>query len=168
MGRRTIMIEYATLENVSKVVLFETFMKTADNFRIKDEANLDMFCEMLLERDYDPAISVGAFDTETGEMVSFVLNSILKDDKKTAYDILTGTVPDYRRKGISRAIFEKVKTILKEKQVELYTTEVKRNNTIAWNLYQSLGFEIKKEVVTIINTPHGSREVEQYEIMMKI
>lgn len=84
------------------------------------------------------------------------------------YDILTGTVPDCRRKGISRAIFEKVKTILKEKQVELYTTEVKRNNTIAWNLYQSLGFEIKKEVVTIINTPHGSREVEQYEIMMKI
>ena len=76
------MLEYATLENVSKVVLFETFMKTADNFRIKDEANLDMFCEMLLERDYDPAISVGAFDTETGEMVSFVLNSILKNDKK--------------------------------------------------------------------------------------
>ena len=70
--------------------------------------------------------------------------------------------------GISRAIFEKVKIILKEKQVELYATEVKRNNTIAWNLYQSLGFEIKKEVVTIINTPHGSREVEQYEIMMKI
>jgi len=162
------MIEYSTMENVSKEVLFETFMKTADSFRIKDEVTLDMFCEMLSERDYDPAISVGAFDTETGELVSFVLNSILKNDKKTAYDILTGTIPNYRRMGISRAIFGKVKVLLKEKQVELYTTEVKRNNTIAWNLYQSIGFEIKKEVVTIIKTPNGNREVEQYEIIWKI
>ncbi len=101
------------MENVSKEMLFDTFMKTADNFQIKDEVNLDMFCEMLIEHDYDPTISVGAFDTETGEFVSFVLNSILKNDKKTAYDILTGTIPDYRRMGISRAIFDKVKILLK-------------------------------------------------------
>lgn len=162
------MIKYSTMEKVSKEVLFETFMKTADSFRIKDEVNLDMFCEMLIEHDYDPTISIGAFDTGTGELVSFVLNSILKNDKKTAYDILTGTIPNYRRMGISRAIFDKVKILLKEKQVELYTTEVKRNNTIAWNLYKSIGFEIKKEVVTIIKTPYGNREVEQYEIIMKI
>lgn len=73
------------MENVSKEMLFDTFMKTADN-------------------------------------------------------LLTDTIPDYRRMGISRAIFDK----LKKKQVKLYTTEVKRNNTIAWNLYQSIGFEIKR------------------------
>lgn len=162
------MIEYSTMENVSKEALFEAFMKTADSFRMKDEVNLDMFCEMLIEHDYDPTISIGAFDTETGELVSFVLNSILKNDKKTAYDILTGTIPNYRRMGISRAIFDRVKILLKEKKVELYTTEVKRNNTIAWNLYQSIGFEIKKEVVTIIKTQNGNREVEQYEIIMKL
>lgn len=50
------MIEYSTLENISKEVLFEAFMKTADSFRIKNEAHLDMFCEMLMEHDYDPAI----------------------------------------------------------------------------------------------------------------
>ena len=162
------MIKYSTMENVSKDMLFETFMKTADGFQIKDEVNLNTFCEMLIEHDYDPTISVGAFDTETGKLVSFVLNSILKNDMRTAYDILTGTIPDYRRKGISKAIFDKVKILLKERQVELYTTEVKRNNTIAWNLYQSIGFEIKKEIVTTIKTPKGIRQVEQYEIVMKI
>jgi len=162
------MVKYSTLENISKEVLFETFMKTADGFKMKEEVDLDMFCEMLVERDYDPAISIGAFDIDTEELVSFVLNSILKDNEKVAYDILTGTVPEYRRMGIAREIFNKVKTLLKEKQIELYTTEVKRNNIIAWNLYQSIGFEIEKEVITTIKTSYGSRQVEQYEIVMKI
>lgn len=64
------MIKYATLENVSTEVLFETTMKTANGGRITKEADLEMFSEMLKERDYDPTISVGAFDTETGEYVS--------------------------------------------------------------------------------------------------
>ena len=104
----------------------------------------------------------------TRDKICLLYTSILKNDMRTAYDILTGTIPDYRRKGISKAIFDKVKILLKERQVELYTTEVKRNNTIAWNLYQSIGFEIKKEIVTTIKTPKGIRQVEQYEIVMKI
>lgn len=58
------MIKYSTLENVSNKVLFETTMKTSNGGRITKEANLEMFSDMLKERDYDPAISVGAFDTE--------------------------------------------------------------------------------------------------------
>lgn len=162
------MIKYSTLENVSNKVLFETTMKTSNGGRITKEANLEMFSDMLKERDYDPAISVGAFDTETGECVSLVLNSILKDKDNTAYDIVTGTIPEYRRMGIARTIFEKVKELLKEKGIEIYTTETKRNNTIAQNMYRSLGFEITKEVVTTLTTPYGSREVEQYELVMKL
>ena len=102
------MIIYSTLENVSNEVLFETNMKTASE-RLKKEVNLDKFCEMLREQDYDPTISVGAFDTET-----------------------------------------------------------KRDNLIAQSMYRSLGFEITKEVVTTLKTPYGSREVEQYELVMKL
>ena len=161
------MIKYSTLENVSNEVLYETNLKTMSE-RLKKEVNLDRFCEMLREQDYDPTISVGAFDTETGECVSLVLNSIRKDKEKTAYDIITCTIPEYRRMGIARTIFEKVKVLLKERGIEIYTTETKRDNFIAQNMYRSLGFEIKGEVVTTLKTLNGSRQVEQYEVVMKL
>jgi len=161
------MIKYSTLENVSNEVLFETNLKTMSE-RLKREVNLDMFCKMLREQDYDPAISVGAFDTDTGECVSLVLNSILKDKEKTAYDIVTCTIPEYRRRGIARTIFEKVKVLLRERGIEIYTTETKRDNVIAQSMYQSLGFEITNEVVTTLKTLTGSRKVEQVEVVMKL
>lgn len=161
------MIKYSTLENVSYEALFETNLKTMSE-RLKQEVNLDKFCEMLREQDYDPAISVGAFDTETGECVSLVLNCVLKDKEKTAYDIITCTIPEYRRLGIARTIFEKVKVLLKERGIEIYTTETKRDNFIAQNMYRSLGFEITNEVVTTLKTLNGSRQVEQYEVVMRL
>ena len=161
------MITYTTLENVSGEVLFETNRKTMSE-RLKKEVDLDKFCEMLREHDYDPAISVGAFDTETGECVSLVLNCILKDKEKTAYDIITCTIPEYRRRGIARTIFEKVKVLLRERGIEIYTTETKRDNVIAQSMYRSLGFEITNEVVTTLKTLAGSRQVEQVEVVMKL
>ena len=161
------MIKYSTLENVSNEVLFETNLKTMSE-RLKREVNLDMFCKMLREQDYDPTISVGAFDTDTGECVSLVLNSILKDKEKTAYDIITCTIPEYRRRGIARTIFEKVKVLLRERGIEIYTTETKRDNIIAQSMYRSLGFEITNEVVTTLKTLTGSRQVEQVEVVMKL
>ena len=161
------MIKYSTLESVSNEVLFETNLKTMSE-RLKKEVNLDRFCEMLREQDYDPTISVGAFDTETGECVSLVLNSILKDKEKTACDIITCTIPEYRRRGIAKTIFEKVKVLLKERGIEIYTTETKRDNVIAQSMYRSLGFEITNEVVTTLKTLTGSRQVEQVEVVMKL
>ena len=108
------MITYTTLETVSYEAIYNAFMKAFVGFRIVTEATYESFCEMLAEQNYDATISKGAFDSEIGELVSFVLNSILRDDTQTAYDILTGTIPEYRRKGISRIIFEKVKELLKQ------------------------------------------------------
>lgn len=162
------MIKYATLENVSNKELFRAFMQSFQGFRITTETTYESFSEMLVERNYDPKISIGAFDTETDELVSYVLNSILEKDVKTAYDILTGTIPDYRRQGISKTIFEKIKILLRQKEVKLYTTEVLKTNPDALKLYLSVGFSIKNEVVNVIKTPMGSREVYEYEIVMSI
>lgn len=161
------MIQYTTLENVSYEVLYETNLKTMSD-RLKKDVNLDIFCEMLKEQGYDPTISVGAFDTETGECVSLVLNSILKDREKTAYDIITCTIPEYRRRGIARAIFERVIAILRERGIETYTTETKRSNLVAQSMYRALGFEITNEVETTLKTLDGSRQVEQYEVVLRL
>lgn len=162
------MIRYSTLENVSNEVLFKAFMQSFQGFRITTETTYESFSEMLAERNYDATISIGAFDTETGELVSYVLNSTLERETKTAYDILTGTIPNYRRQGISRTIFEKMKILLQQKEVKLYTTEVLKTNLGALELYLSVGFTIKNEVVNVIKTPKGSREIFEYEIVMRI
>ena len=162
------MIRYCTLENVPNIILFEAFMKSFQGFRITTETTYESFSEMLLERDYDATISIGAFDTETGELVSYVLNSILDRDIKTVYDVLTGTIPNYRRQGISRTIFEKTKILLQQNEVKVYTTEVLKTNPNALALYLSVGFAIKDEVVNVIRTPKGNREVYEYEIVMSI
>lgn len=162
------MIRYSTLENVSNEVLFKAFMQSFQGFRITTETTYESFSEMLAERNYDATISIGAFDTETGELVSYVLNSTLERETKTAYDILTGTIPNYRRQGISRTIFEKMKILLQQEEVKLYTTEVLKTNLGALELYLSVGFTIKNEVVNVIKTPKGSREIFEYEIVMRI
>jgi len=162
------MIRYSTLEKVSNEILFEAFMLSFQGFRITNETTYESFSEMLAERNYDATISIGAFDTETGELVSYVLNSILERNEKTAYDILTGTLPNYRRQGISRTIFEKLKILLRQNEVKKYTTEVLKTNLGALELYLSVGFTIKNEVVNVIKTPKGNREVIEYEIIMNI
>lgn len=162
------MITYTTLENISYKTLYDSFMKAFVGFRIVKEADYKTFSEMLDAQNYDPGISVGAFDAETGELVSFVLNSIKENDNETAYDILTGTIPNYRRLGISSNIFAKIKEILKQNHVKIYTTEVLKDNSAALNLYLSQGFEIQGEVIKVIKIPNGSREVNEYKIGLKI
>lgn len=162
------MITYTTLETISYQTLYNAFMQAFNGFRITTEADYTTFCEMLKEKSYAPAISIGAFDSETGELVSFVLNSILSDNSKIAYDILTGTIPEYRRKGIAKNIFSKVKNILRENGIKLYTTEVLKSNSNALQLYLSIGFEIKGDIINTIKVPNGIREVVEYEIILKL
>ena len=162
-------ISYAQLENVPTKVLYEANLKTMNpNSLLKKEVNPEMFDELLDSHGYDPSVSVAAFDEDTGECVGMVLNGIRKDRRNTAYDILTCTIPEYRRMGIAKTIFEKVIPLLKEKGFTTYTTETKRTNLIAQNMYRSIGFEITKEVVTTLKTQDGTREVEQYELVMKL
>lgn len=90
------MIKYSTLENVSNEVLFDTNWKTMSE-RLKKEVNLERFCEMLREQDYDPTISVGAFDTETkrdnliAQSMYRSLGFEIKDEVVTTLKTLNGS-----------------------------------------------------------------------------
>ncbi len=69
---------------------------------------------------------------------------------------------------ISYTTLEKVKSVLIQKDVKVYTTEVLKSNLGALELYLSVGFAINAEVVKTIKTPKGSREVCEYEIIMNL
>lgn len=88
--------------------------------------------------------SFGAFDGD--KMVGFTVNGIGDwRGKLTAYDAGTGVIPAYRRKGISRRMFEYILPFLRERQIRQYLLEVIVENKPALELYKSLDFQIERE-----------------------
>ncbi len=99
---------------------------------------------MLLRRGMRPELSFGAF--ADGRIVSFILNGIgLYDGKLTAYDTGTGTLPEYRGRGLTDQIFAHSLTPLREAGVETYLLEVLTHNIPAVKIYERQGFEIARE-----------------------
>jgi Acetyltransferases len=113
---------------------------------------------MLTRRGFAPELSFGAFDN--GKLVAFTLNGIGNfNGNKTAYDTGTGTIKDYRGKGIASKIFTYSMPFLKDAGISQYLLEVLQHNTNAVSVYQKLGFEVSREFcyfkqnATEVNTP---------------
>lgn len=100
---------------------------------------------MLKRRGFDPNLSFAAFDNKN-DIIAFTLNGIgTFNGIPTAYDTGTGTLKDYRGKGIATKIFEHSIPYLKEKNIKQYLLEVLQHNTNAVSVYKNLGFEITRE-----------------------
>lgn len=159
------MYRYLTLENVTNELLCDTFLEAFQGFPILSKTDIDDFNTLLKSNEYDPVLSVGAFNADTNELVAFVLNSITNEENEpAAYSILTGTKPVYRRRGIASHLFKKSKEILRQKGVTRYCTEVLVNNVAALHFYQAQGFEIKNRVMTLVPSKEGAEQVLQYAI----
>jgi ribosomal protein S18 acetylase RimI-like enzyme len=101
---------------------------------------------MLRRRGFDPLLSFAAFDDNTGNIAAFTLNGIgIFGGEVTAYDTGTGTLPDYRGKGLAARIFETSLPHLKEAGVGQYLLEVLQHNEAAISVYRRLGFEVSRE-----------------------
>ena len=79
-------------------------------------------------------------------MVGATMNAVgYWNDVATVHDAGTGVVPEYRRKGVSRGMFEHIIPQLEENGFARYSLEVIIGNDAAFKLYQGLGFEITRE-----------------------
>ncbi len=104
----------------------------------------DEYKKMLVRRGYNPSLSFGAFDGD--RLVSFVLNGIWEwNGKKTAYDTGTGTILEYRGKGLVKNIFIESIPYLKKAGVKQCLLEVLDNNDKAIKIYKNLGFKVERE-----------------------
>jgi acetyltransferase, GNAT family protein len=63
----------------------------------------------------------------------------------TAYDTGTGTLPEYRGRGLAASVFEHSIPFLKAKGIQQYLLEVLQHNTKAVSVYRKLGFEVTRE-----------------------
>jgi ribosomal protein S18 acetylase RimI-like enzyme len=136
---------YSTLENTSVQTLFLAFLEAFDDSPSTKNVSIESFQNMLQIRGYIPNISLGAFEKSSHILAGFILNGFRTwNGKRTVYDILSGTVPLYRRQGIGNTLFEKLKILLRQKYAEQYLTEVKKENATALALYKKQGFKIRR------------------------
>ena len=99
---------------------------------------------MLKRRGFYPNLSIAAFEGD--EIVAFTLNGIGDFNLvPTAYDTGTGTLLEYRGKGLATKIFEYSIPFLKEAGIKQYLLEVLQHNTKAVSVYRKLGFEVSRE-----------------------
>lgn len=99
---------------------------------------------MLRRRGADFNLSAGAFSG--GNLVSFIFNGIGEfNGLPTAYDTGTGTVPDFRGRGLTDRIFSDSLPALRAAGVRQYLLEVLTHNVPAVKIYTRQGFEIARE-----------------------
>ncbi len=83
--------------------------------------------------------TVGSLDN--GRLVGFTLNGFGDwNGRPTAYDAGTGVIPAYRRRGLSRAMFDMMTPIFRASGIEQFLLEVVTTNSGAIDLYEKLGF----------------------------
>lgn len=140
------MVDYRTLEGTEIEVIHESFVSAFSDYSVKIDMPLSKFQNMLKRRGFVPKISMGAF--KDGKLIGFILNCLRDwDGVPTAYDNGTGVIPEYRKQGITKNLFNRLLDVLKDKNISRYLLEVIQSNTPAFNLYKSQGFEITRSFI---------------------
>ena len=125
---------------------FDTLF-TAFNTAFRDyemQVNKHELSVMLQRRGFNAELSFGAFEDE--KLVSFTFNGTgFFNGIKTAYDTGTGTLEEYRGRGLATQIFEYSLPFLKQNGIRQYLLEVLQHNTKAINVYKKLGFKVSRE-----------------------
>ena len=138
------MYTYKILDNTELSKIHQAFVEAFSDYQVKMDLPFSKFDNMIKRRGFIPELSIGAFDNE--KLIGFVLNGArMWNGKFTAYDLGTGVIPDYRKKGITSEILKNVKDLCKENNIESYLLEVLQNNTGAVELYRKQGFQTTRD-----------------------
>ena len=130
------------LNHFPDTTLYDAFQSAFAEYDVKIDT--EQLIKMLERRGFCKEFSFGI---SHGDMiVSFIFNGIGSyNGVKTAYDSGTGTLKEYRGKGLSKQIFTESLPTLQQNGIERYLLEVLQHNSAAVNLYKSSGFEISRE-----------------------
>ena len=135
-------MEIKGLLDISPGRLYEAFGEAFKDYEMQlDQGGLE---RMLKRRGFDPQLSFGAFDDD--KLVAFTFNGTGNfQNTPTAYDTGTGTIAEYRGRGLASEIFYHSIPFLKKAGIRNYLLEVLQHNNSAVNLYKKLGFKITRE-----------------------
>lgn len=127
------------------VSLHKCWCTAFSDYQVSVDATTEQLRVRLAQDSYKPSISVGAFHGD--EMVGFWLSGERAiAGKIVAYDAGTAIKPEWRKKGISRKLFEGLERALKQNNTNTYIVEVLTDNNDALRMYQKQGFNIKRKM----------------------
>lgn len=122
--------------------IFQAFNQAFSDYEI--QLNKEQLQTMIKRRGFNPSLSFAAF--EGNEIVAFTLNGTGNfNGIATAYDTGTGTLKEYRGKGLATKIFEYSIPYLRVQNIKQYLLEVLQHNTKAVSVYKNIGFEVSRE-----------------------
>ncbi|MGY5851753.1 GNAT family N-acetyltransferase [Salegentibacter sp. F14] len=137
-------MEIRSLENTGFEIISRAFSQAFDGYEV--QWNRAQLQAMLKRRGFVPELSFAVFDHKD-EIVAFTFNAIgYHNGIPTAYDTGTGTLKDFRGRGLATEIFETSLPLLRKNKIEQYLLEVLQHNPKAISVYKKLGFETSREL----------------------
>lgn len=135
-------MEIKSLGNTDFDTIFEAFSRAFSEYELQlDKMELQA---MFKRRGFCADLSFAAFEGD--QIVAFTCNGIgIFEGKMMAYDTGTGTLKEFRGKGLATQIFEYSIPYLKEKGITHYLLEVLQHNPKAVSVYRNIGFEVNRE-----------------------
>ena len=126
---------------------------------------LDKLLDRLTASRISPEHSLVAMDG--ARPVGFLFNAIqLIGDKKISWNGGTGVIPEYRGKGVGKALVQATIDIYKANNVDVASLEVISTNHSAVNLYKRFGYEVIDELNYLQTTePQFTEGATAYDVV---
>ena len=137
-------MQIKSLKEISVEYLHKAFTDSFYDYELQIQMPLEKFIEMMKTRDLNLNYSIGCFDEN--KLVSFIISGYREiGNQKCCYDGGTGTLKEYRRKGIGGKLLMELINQLKQMEIDVFILEVLEHNEPAINLYQKHGFMIVRK-----------------------
>lgn len=136
-------MEFRSMDGVGMPELHAAFVDAFSEYDVPMTLPQDALLQMMIIRDYQPAVSVGCFDA--GRLVGFVLVGVRdQGGTKRAYDVATGVVRSHQNQHIGSRLVAAVIEGLRAHGIASFVLEVLEQNEAARRLYERQGFVIER------------------------
>ncbi|HQU83144.1 MAG TPA: GNAT family N-acetyltransferase [Pyrinomonadaceae bacterium] len=139
-------IDLRFLRNEDFSDIHKTFLEAYSDYVIKFQLTEAQLENHIAQNGVKLEKSVGAF--ADNKMIGVTLNGI--GDwlgKETVYDAGTGVIPEFRKKGAGKAMFDFMTPNFKKNGFKQILLEVISHNENAFRLYKKIGFEEKRRLI---------------------
>lgn len=131
-----------SLKGINFESIFQAFTTAFNDYEM--QVNKAQLQTMLQRRGFVPELSFAVFEND--KIISFTFNGIgTFKGLKTAYDTGTGTIKEFRGKGLASKIFQHSIPFLKVTGIPQYLLEVLQHNVKAVSVYKNIGFRVSRE-----------------------
>lgn len=135
-----------TLDTIPDSVVHDAFVQAFSDYEVRLDLPLERFREMARTRDFDYARSLGWFEGDA--LAGFIVLGVRDEGGvKRAYDGGTGTVPEYRRRGIGAALLSELVERLRGEGFASFVLESLEHNAAAIDLYRKAGFKTTRRLL---------------------